>query len=278
VPQLFASLPLTRYRRHAAALAGLPVGLELLIDHEALAPGFAAERAAIAALLRAEGRPCRFHAPFRDLCPGGQDPEAVSLARRRLEAALDLAPAFGVTAMTAHPAWDPDGCGTAEERAGWLARSVDFWSALGERAAARGVRIDLENIFDRDPGALAALLAALPPERFGWLLDLGHWHAYSQASLADWLAALGPRLASLHLHDNGGRADDHLALGAGSLPRREAWAALAGWGRRCDWILENRSAEDLAGSIRHLAAESGIEEFTLLGAALQSPSPKPPRS
>lgn len=278
MPQLFASLPLTDYRRHAAALARLPVGLELLIDHAALAPDFADERAAIATALRAEGRPCRFHAPFRDLCPGGQDPEAVALARRRLEAALDLAPDFGVSAMTAHPAWDPDGRGTAEERDAWLARSLSFWSALGERAAQRGVRIDLENIFDRNPEALASLLAGLPAARFGWLLDLGHWHAFSQASLAEWLAALGPRLTSLHLHDNAGRRDEHLALGAGSLPRREALAALGALGRPLDWILENRSAEDIVTSIRHLTAESGIAEFAALGAALESAETGEPRS
>lgn len=276
--QLYASLPLTQFRRHEAALAGLPAGLEILIDHGALAPDFAAERTAIAAALRAQGRPCRFHAPFRDLAPGGQDPEAVDLVRRRLEAALDLAPAFGVTAMTAHPAWDPQGYGTDEERAGWLERSIAFWSALGERAAARGVRIDLENIFDRDPGALAALLAALPGERFAWLLDLGHWHAFSFAPLAEWLGMLGPRLASVHLHDNGGRTDDHRALGAGSLPRREAFAALAGLERPLDWIFENRSAADLAASIRHLALESGIAEFEGLAPAGESGAASPQRS
>jgi sugar phosphate isomerase/epimerase len=276
--QLYASLPLTQFRRHEAALAGLPAGLEILIDHGALAPDFAAERTAIAAALHAQGRPCRFHAPFRDLAPGGQDPEAVDLVRRRLEAALDLAPAFGVTAMTAHPAWDPLGYGTDEERAGWLERSLAFWSALGERAAARGVRIDLENIFDRDPGALAALLAALPGERFAWLLDLGHWHAFSFAPLAEWLAVLGPRLASVHLHDNGGRTDDHRALGAGSLPRREAFSALRGLERPLDWIFENRSAADLAASIRHLALESGIAEFEGLAPAGESGAASPQRS
>jgi sugar phosphate isomerase/epimerase len=275
---LYASLPLTHYRRHEAALAELPVGLEILIDHAALAPDFAAERAAIAAALRAEGRPCRFHAPFRDLAPGGQDPEAVAHARRRLEAALELAPAFGVTAMTAHPAWEPAGYGTAEERAGWLARSVDFWAALGGRAAACGVRIDLENIFDRDPLVLAELLDALPPARFAWLLDVGHWHAFSFASLSEWLAVLGPRLASVHLHDNGGRTDDHRALGAGSLPRREVFAALAGLRRPLDWIFENRSASDLRTSLRRLALESGIAEFASLAGSGESGPASPQRS
>ena len=276
--QLYVSLPLTQYRRYEAELAGLPAGLEILIDEAALAPAFAGERAAIAAALRAQGRPCRFHAPFRDLTPGGQDSEAVDLARRRLEAALDLAPDFGVTAMTAHPAWDPQGSGTEEERAGWLARSIAFWSALGDRAAARGLRIDLENIFDRGPGPLSALLAALPADRFAWLLDLGHWHAFSYAPLSEWLSALGPRLTSLHLHDNGGATDDHRALGAGSLPRREALAALRGLARPLDWVLENRSAADIATSIRHLALESGIAEFEGLSSAGESGAPPPQRS
>ena len=267
--RVFASLPLVLYRRYEAELEGLPCGLELLMDHEALDPSFAAERDAIADALAARSVGCRFHAPFRDLTPAGHDPEAVGLARRRHTAALAVAPRFGVTGVSAHPGWDPGLYGTEHERGVWLERATAFWAGLGSAAAAAGVTVALENIFDRDAWALRSLLAALPAAQFGWLLDLGHWHAYSYDGLMPWLEALGERLVAVHVHDNGGRTDDHRALGAGSLPGDEALAALRSLRRPLDWVLENRSVPDLETSIRYLADRSGIAELEAAGARLE---------
>jgi len=41
-------------------------------------------------------------------------------------------------------------------------------------------------------------------------------HAFSRSTLADWLEVLGPYLGQLHLHDNDGKQDSHLALGTGT--------------------------------------------------------------
>ncbi|MBN2171403.1 MAG: sugar phosphate isomerase/epimerase [Candidatus Krumholzibacteriota bacterium] len=260
--RFFAHVPLAWLPRYEEALARLPVGLELLVDHEALDPAFRTELERLAASLGAAGRPCRFHAPFRDLSPGGHDPEAVALARRRLEAALELAPRFGVAQIVAHTAWDPDGY--ALEAEAWRERSARFWGPLGERAAALGCRFALENVFDRDPDALAALLDRLPETAFGVNLDLGHWHAYSRTPLAGWLERLGGRLLSLHLHDNAGRSDQHLPLGRGSVPWEAVFAAVRELGRPLDWTVENHSLEEVLASAAFLAEHSRIPEFAHL--------------
>ncbi len=265
--RLFISVPLTQYRRYEAEILRLPVGLELLADHEALASSFRAEALLIGAELRERGVPCRFHGPFRDLNPGGHDPEALDLARRRFKAALELAPAFGVESIVVHSAWDPDMYGLDAEA--WVDRSAAFWTGLAEDAAAVNVRFNLENVFDRNPHILVELLERLPAECFGALFDFGHWHAYSQVGLGDWFGSLGDRLLSLHLHDNGGRADEHLRLGTGSLPWREVFQALRSMDRPLDWTLENRSVDDVHAGIRYLGNQSGIEEFALMAKALE---------
>ena len=150
-----------------------------------------------------------------------------------------------------------------------LAPGADMVLPLAGEAARAGVTVALENIFDRDAWALRSLLAALPAAQFGWLLDLGHWHAYSYDGLMPWLEALGERLVAVHVHDNGGRTDDHRALGAGSLPGDEALAALRSLRRPLDWVLENRSVPDLETSIRYLADRSGIAELEAAGARLE---------
>lgn len=273
--RLFISLPLAFYRDYDVELLRLPLGLELLVDHLALAPDFRGEALAIGAELRERGVPCRFHAPFRDLNPGGLDPAALALARRRLTEALEMAPRFDVKELVAHTAWDPDMY--ALDTGAWLDRSAAFWSSLAQPAAAAGARIALENVFDRGPEPLCELLRRLPAERFGANFDLGHWHAYSLSPLTEWFSALGERLLSLHVHDNGGRFDDHAALGAGSIPWREACMAIRGQSRSLDWTLENRSVEDVHASVRYLAEVSGISEFAGLAEHLEKPRSTPPR-
>jgi len=267
--RLFISLPITEYRRYEAELLRLPLGLELVVDHHVLAPEFLGEAAAIGAELRARGVRCRFHAPFRDLNPGGLDPDAVALTRRRLAAALKLAPLFDVTELVAHTAWDPDMYGLDAEA--WLDRSAAFWGDLAQLAEDHEARFALENVFDRDPKILAALLDRLPADRYGANFDVGHWHAYSGAGLTAWFDALGERLVSLHLHDNGGLYDNHLALGAGSVPWREFFAAIRTLGRPLEWTLENRSVEDVFRSIACLASDSGILDFSGFAALVEKP-------
>ena len=253
--RFFAHIPLTMLPGVWPGIAGLrQLGLELALDHEALAPGFAAQARRLGESLRTAARACRFHAPFRNLAPGGHDPEAVALTRRRLEAALALAPLFGVEQIVAHPDWDPDG--DALDVAGFLDRSERFWLSLAPAVEAAGCRIGLENVFDRDPAVLAALLERLPASCYGATFDVGHWHAYSRAGLAEWMEAVGGRIVGLHIHDNHGVADEHLPVGAGSVPWQEYLGAIGEMGRGLDCVLENRSRADLAESLRFLSEQA----------------------
>lgn len=63
----------------------------------------------------------------------------------------------------------------------------------------------------------------------GLLLDFGHlnMHLGAEATrVADYVAALPLPILDLHLHDNDGVADQHLALGESQLPLAEVGAAL----------------------------------------------------
>ena len=47
-----------------------------------------------------------------------------------------------------------------------------------------------------------------------------------KTSLEKWLEMLGPYLDQLHLHDNHGTADDHLALGHGTIDFETLFAVI----------------------------------------------------
>ena len=50
----------------------------------------------------------------------------------------------------------------------------------------------------------------------GFCLDVGHLLAFAKSSWQQWLPAMLPWLGQLHLHDNAGGWDEHLAPGRGN--------------------------------------------------------------
>jgi sugar phosphate isomerase/epimerase len=88
---------------------------------------------------------------------------------------------------------------------------------MAERVSAEGGRLMLENVYEHHPEALRDLFEQLRGKGVGFCLDVGHQKAFSRASLAKWLQELGPFLGQLHLHDNNGQGDEHIAMGRGTV-------------------------------------------------------------
>lgn len=84
--------------------------------------------------------------------------------------------------------------------------------ALAERAEQRGVRLALENV--RFPSIVAYTLDWIDSPMLGLCYDAGHDRVWSPVPCA-LLARYPDRLFAVHLHDNHGENDDHLAPGMG---------------------------------------------------------------
>ena len=91
---------------------------------------------------------------------------------------------------------------------------------------------------------------ASPYARF--CFDVGHLTAFAKCSWQVWLPVLAEWLGQLHLHDNMGDRDDHLAVGAGSFNFPELFAYL----KSCDLTpivtLEPHREKDLWKSLKAL--------------------------
>lgn len=101
-------------------------------------------------------------------------------------------------------------------------------SEIGAFAADRGVRVFLENM-----GGLKEVLCRFPEEILGMIdgirgvgftLDVGHAHTVGK--VPEFLKVLS-RADHLHIHDNNGTADQHLALGEGTIPWDRVGQAVA---------------------------------------------------
>lgn len=165
--------------------------------------------------LRGRGLTVTLHSPFMDMAPGSPDPLVRSVVRRRLEQMLDAARIARPISVVCHAAYEERRYRHMKEA--WLDNSLPLWRWFASSLAECGSRLALENVFEGYPEELKDLFSALSQEKVGFCLDVGHQSAFSFAPLERWLDVLGPFIAHLHLHDNMGRSDDHLAIGKGKI-------------------------------------------------------------
>ncbi len=186
---------------------------EIGIDARALENHSIGDFGEIAKAMKRHGLSITLHSPFMDLAPGSPDPAVRSLTRSRLDPMVRLAGLFEARAVVCHAGYDRRRYGFIQEA--WLEKSLEVWSWLGERVQNAGSGLMLENVYEDGPQDFLPLLRGLAPLNVGFCLDTGHAAAFSRTGLSEWVAVLHLYLGQLHLHDNHGHMDEHLALGDG---------------------------------------------------------------
>jgi sugar phosphate isomerase/epimerase len=117
-----------------------------------------------------------------------------------------------------------------ERQDGWSQRTIEFainaLEHLGAFAHPLGVRLLVENLLSEPttPEHLVTLLDLGHLNNVGICLDLGHAHI--SMGVGEAIAALGSRIATLHVHDNHGTKDEHLWPGEGTIDWPAAIKAL----------------------------------------------------
>jgi sugar phosphate isomerase/epimerase len=198
---------------------------EICLDALDLDGTDAAAFSRVAEALAAHGRSCTVHAPFLDLAPWSLDPAVRALTRQRLEQTLTVAAILRPRTVVCHAGFEARRHVYFLEQ--WLERSAEVWAWFAARVYEAGARLMLENVYERGPEVLRSLLDRLDPRQAGFCLDVGHQALYSRVPVGEWVDALGDRLGQVHLHDNEGMLDDHLALGQGSIDFTALFAELA---------------------------------------------------
>jgi len=212
---------------------------------------------AMAARFRDAGLAVAVHLPFLDIDPCDLDEAKAASARTDLKRGAELARLYGAAHMIGHPYYRPRKEGREKDDAGgrWMEMGLLAWPEI---PAIGNAPLFLENTYERDPAAIAALVDALGAKGpgFGVCFDVGHWHSfagYKEARDLDlWLDAFGPFAVHLHLHDNNGSSDQHLGLGRGSVPFAELFTRLAARGKTVTATLEPHDVKAFSSSITWL--------------------------
>lgn len=210
----------------------------------------AARISAVARELAAAGRRPTVHAPFFDLSPGAMEPLVRRVTLQRLTQSLEAAGLLGAQLMVVHPGFDrwryPNLAST------WTSHAVAFFPPLLQLAERLDCRLAVENIYEETPATLVDLVTALDSPWLGHCFDIGHWRLFGKIPQGQWLAAISAKLLHLHLHDNHGQADDHLAVGAGSIDFAPLFALLARLPSPPSITLEAHDPDELQRSLANL--------------------------
>jgi len=213
--RLGAHIPWAQIDKHLAGILDLGLFPEIAIKGPELEILDQALVQRTAQTLAAAGLRPTVHAPFFDLNPGALDPLVRQVTYQRLSQALTLAGQLRARLMVVHPGVDKWRYPNLDQA--WAALAREFFPPLIEQAVGCGCRLALENIYEETPGTLIQLVEGIDSEWFGHCFDAGHWHLFGRQPMAGWLDALGAKLFHLHLHDNHGRADEHLPVGEGTI-------------------------------------------------------------
>ena len=205
----------------------------------------------ISAALQDAGVRPRVHAPFFDLNPGALDPLIRQATRQRLEQALRVAGRLQADLMIVHPGVDKWRYPRLEHV--WLEhwRWNSFphsWNRLRDIDCC----LAIENIYEESPDTLVQLVNGIDSSFFGHCFDAGHWHLFGRRPMDEWLKSVSSKLFHLHLHDNHGRADEHLPVGDGTIDFSPLQRHLKGMSALPSITLEARSLEHLQRSLQEV--------------------------
>ena len=207
--------------------------------------------------------PLTLHGPFLDLNPVSWDPLIESASLARYEQSYRAAKALGASKIVFHSCFVPN-CAFLE---GWAERTAAFYNRfLAEKDDHIGVV--MENVFDPSPEPIREAAQRVKHPAFGLCLDLGHAHCYSAVPVQRWITRLAPWIRHLHIHDNCGDRDAHLAPGAGSLPFDKLVALFP---REATITIECHTYQDVLAAWRFLR-RNGLSEAAPWGSFYEDAS------
>jgi sugar phosphate isomerase/epimerase len=209
----------------------------------------------IAEILKINQRKITLHGPFMDLVPGGLDSMLLAATRNRLDRFFEIIPIFEPIHVVCHTGYDPGHY--RENWNEWLANSIATWKSYVGLAERFGFKLLLENVYEKNPEVHLAFFDAISSDHFGFCLDIGHHHVFGKSPLKEWVERLGEKIMALHLHDNDGQEDSHLAIGKGNADFRGLFQLISERGLRPTVILEPHEEETLWQSL----ASEGFKNF-----------------
>lgn len=196
------------------------------------------------------------HGDFFDVIPFSPDLKIREISDLRIRQSLDVARRMKVQAVVFHTNYNPF-LNTKQYVDGWVKQNTDYWSRVLEEN--QDVNIYLENMFDTTPDILEELSDGLQHySNYGLCLDYAH-AAISKVSPEIWAKQLGKYVKHIHINDNDGISDLHLAWGNGNIDRQAFYDCYEKYMKEASVLIETNSYENITRSLELLEKEGFLQ-------------------
>jgi sugar phosphate isomerase/epimerase len=247
---IHAHVPYSRLSEHLEYAVKNRINPEVFLSADSLDTIVWEELASHAHVLHEAGLATTIHSPFMDLNPGALDSTIREATRRRIVQVMKAAELLKPRVIVVHPGFDDLHYG--DNSVAWLKNSVSFWREFVPQARELGTILAVENIFEKEPSTLRALLDSIDDTCFRYCFDIGHWNMFTTVTMEQWFAELGPYIAECHIHDNHGRSDEHLPVGDGEIDFKRFFTLLASYAPEAIWTIEAHSTERLQRALSNI--------------------------
>ena len=188
------------------------------------------------------------HAPFSDVNIGSFNDRLRRTSLEIIHETIELAAELDALSVTIHPGH----CSpvSVKNRREYLEIHRKSLRKISEWGIEYGIKIGVENMprFPiLDAQTCERLREILDDVEIGVTFDVGHLNT-TTGKFERFLDLLGDRIVHVHLHDNSGDKDEHLALGDGTVP----WAKVLPRLPKTTWALEVGDIESARRSLEFL--------------------------
>ncbi len=198
-----------------------------------------------------------FHAPVYSMNPCAADRAERAASKSVLHRAMDVAEYLGCAYVVVHAGMEKG------ERDGQDAqdRCVSFLSEILAERRPSPLKLALENVPPKpnlhgvSPAFVRTVVECVASPRLGILFDAGHAHVLGPGACLAGLEVCLPYLIGMHLNDNMGDYDSHLAVGMGNIPYPELVQKVTSNRFQGNWVVETESV---------LYAEQTVERLSVL--------------
>lgn len=227
------------------------VNCEIYVDGEALDVYNGAEIDKINLTFEKFGMSKIIHGPFLDLNPGSRDSMIREVSLRRFISAIEFCEKLNVNHIVFHSGFDP--IFYKDARALFMDLSIPFWRETLKIAVEKKIVIAIENSIDPAPEIIVGLLKEFNSPNLEACFDAGHYNAFGERSIMESLEQYPSNtIGELHLSDNKGVFDDHLALGEGNIDYAEIFRKVKKLPREPILTSEPHSFEDIEKNLKYL--------------------------
>jgi sugar phosphate isomerase/epimerase len=155
-----------------------------------------------------------FHGPIHDIVPHSEVTTIFQFAKQRIETSIQIALELNAKRIVFHT-----GINTIITDPSFIRNTIDkqgnFWNEICTKYP--NIDIVLENMWEKNAAYLTGICKYADKPNLGICLDIAHANVYSHESCITWIKESEPFLKHIHLNDNNGKWDEHLALGNGNI-------------------------------------------------------------